>query len=343
MTQIDRRAFMATAAAASLVPAAAVSAREAGWTSRASLPWPVQEIYGAAHDGKIVVAGGLVGRPGGQLHIEDRVGLYDPEADRWSEGPKLPVARHHPMVIAADYDLYVFGGYGRSEAGDWTSSTTGWVLADGEWKAVAPLPVPQAEAIGVSSGERLHLVTGRTPGGSANGQWTDQADTGRHWTFVVGTGAWEEARPCPSARNSAAGVFLDSAIWIAGGRTVSGGGTGRLDRYDVIEDRWDELAPIPRSYAANDQVGGGLAMAASNGKLVAFGGEWFRRGSGGGVFAETWIYDPARDAWAAGPPMKTPRHGLAAASTADGTIHAIAGGTVASGGGASGTVEAFRL
>ena len=83
-------------------------------------------------------------------------------------------------------------------------------------------------------------------------------------------------------------------------------------------------------------------MAAVGGKLVAFGGEWFQRGGGDGVFSETWIYDPASDGWARGPDMTTPRHGLAAVEL-DGTIYAIAGGRLVSGGEATATLEAFTL
>ena len=61
---------------------------------------------------------------------------------------------------------------------------------------------------------------------------------------------------------------------------------------------------------------------------------------GGGVFAETWTYDPAADRWEAGTPMRTPRHGLAAV-TIDDVVYAIAGGEVVSGGRAGGVVEAF--
>lgn len=82
-------------------------------------------------------------------------------------------------------------------------------------------------------------------------------------------------------------------------------------------------------------------MAALNGRLIAFGGEWFVRG-GGGVFSETWIYDPAADAWSRGPDMLTPRHGLAAVE-AGGLIYAIAGGRLVSGGAATATLEAFSL
>lgn len=340
MTVIDRRAFLAASAGVTVFPVGA-RAQTPAWTAKAALPWPVQEIYAAAHAGKIWTAGGLVSRTGQPLHIEDRTAAYDPGADRWEQGPNLPAARHHPMLIAGDADLYVVGGYSRSEAGDWTSTTTGWVLAGGSWKPIASLPSPQAEAVGVGWGETLHLITGRTPAGEANGNWSDQADTDRHLIYHTGDDRWEVGRPCPMARNSAAAAAMDGAIWIAGGRTVSGGGTGRLDRYTASEDRWDTLAPIPRSYAANNQVGGGLAMAALGGKLVAFGGEWFQRG-GGGVFAETWIYDPARDVWEAGPDMQTPRHGLAAVAT-ETAVYAIAGGAVVSGGRATGVVEALTL
>lgn len=344
MDTLDRRAFLAAAGASAAVPFTACAQETGGaWTPRAALPWPAQEIYAAVLDGKIVTAGGLAARPGQPLHIEDRVGSYDPATGSWSELPRLPSPRHHPMVLASEWRLFVFGGYGRSAAGEWTNMTDGWVLVDGSWEeTMMPLPAPQAEAVGVTLGENFHLVTGRTPGGPANAGWNDQADTAVHRVYLAGADVWEDARPCPMARNSAAGAVQDGALWVAGGRTVGGGGTGRLDRYDPQADRWDTLAPIPPSPATGQQVGGGLAMAAADGKLVAFGGEWFQRGGGGGVFAETWIYDPAADRWERGPDMRTPRHGLAAASV-DGVVYAIAGGEVVSGGRAGGVVEALRL
>jgi len=342
MSTLDRRAFLAAAGASAAVPFAACAQEAAeGWTPRAAMPWPVQEIYAAVHDGRIVTGGGLVSRRGEPLHIEDRVGLYDPSTDGWSELPRLPSPRHHPMVFASGGELFVFDGYGRS-AGEWTSMRDCWVLHEGAWVATIPLDAPQSEAVGVALDGLLHLITGRTPGGAANGNWNDQADTDAHRVYITGADVWETARPCPMARNSAAAAVLDGAIWVAGGRTVSGGGTGRLDRYDPAEDRWDTLAPIPPSPTTGQQVGGGLAMAAAAGRLVAFGGEWFQRGGGGGVFAETWIYDPAADRWDAGPPMRTPRHGLAAAAVGD-VVYAIAGGEVVSGGRAGSVVEAFRL
>lgn len=342
MTQLDRRAFLAVAGASAVVPFAAC-AQEAGrsaWEARAALPWAMQEVYCAVSGGRIVVAGGLR-RAGGVTEIEDRTGVYDPAADRWNEGPRLPAPRHHPMIVAdAAGRVFALGGYGRSEAGEWTSMTEVWALDGDRWVEAGQLPEPLAETVGVELGGRIHLASGRSPG-TANGQWNDQVDVATHRLFDPAERRWETAAPVPMARNSAAGAVLDGALWVAGGRTVNGGGTGRLDRYDPVADRWETRAPIPLSPSSGQQVGGGLAMAAVGGRLVAFGGEWFAPG-GGGVFPETWIYDPAADRWSAGPAMATPRHGLAAAAV-DGVVYALAGGAVVSGGRATGLVEALRL
>ena len=341
MNRIDRRTVLAAALAA--FPSVACARTQFGsvWTPRASLPWAVQEIYAAVDAaGRIVMAGGLAAESG-RLRIEDRTGIYDPAADAWIEGPKLPASRHHPMIVAdAAGRIHAFGGFGAGPTGAWTAMTEAWRL-DGEgWAPVTAMPGPLCETVGAALGDRIHLVTGRSPKGAANGDWDDQGDVATHLTFDPATGAWGEARPCPMARNSAAGAVLDGALYVAGGRTVNGGGTGRLDRYDPTGDRWDTLAPIPRSPRGR-QVGGGLAMAAVGGRLAAFGGEWFAPG-GGGVFPETWIYDPARDVWSAGPPMRTPRHGLAGAAV-NGVIYAVAGGEVVSGGRASGVVEMLAI
>lgn len=336
---MDRRSFLAAGAALGVTGTG--RAASGGWSASAAMPWPVQEIYAAAVGPRIVTAGGLVARQGQPLHIERRVAVLDTTTGRWSEGPMLPQPRHHPMMVAdAAGRMLAIGGYRRGEAGEWVNSLETWVLEDDAWRSLDPLPRPQAEAVGALLAGRVHLVTGRSPTGEANGNWPDQGDVDTHLALDPATGRWETRAPAPMARNSAAAAVLDGVLWVAGGRTVQGGGTGRLDRYDPVADRWDTLAPIPAS-DSGPEVGGGLAMGALGGRLVAFGGEWFAQG-GGGVFPETWIYSPATDAWTRGPDMLTPRHGLAAAVVGD-ALYAVAGGEVVSGGRAGSTVEVFRF
>ena len=340
MNTLDRRTFLAAAGASAAVPltAHAQDASSLEWWSMPSLPWAVQEIYCAVSGNTIVTAGGLR-RVDGVTEIEDRTALWTPGYPNWTEGPRLPAPRHHPMLVAdATGRVFALGGYGRSEAGEWTAMTDVWALDGDRWVEAGQMPEPLSETVGVALDGRIHLVTGRSPG-ERNGQWNDQVDVATHRVFLPDEGRWETAAPAPMARNSAAGAEAYGALWVAGGRTVNGGGTGRLDCYDPQADRWETLAPIPPSPGTGQQVGGGLGMTAIPGRLVAFGGEWFAPG-GGGVFAETWIYAIGQDRWERGPDMRTPRHGLAAA-TVDDMVYAIGGGAEVSGGRATAEVQRY--
>lgn len=351
---MHRRTLLTGAAALACLPAATACAAEttsterttpddtpSGWRALADLPWTTQEIYAAVLGGRIYTAGGLAHDGQGYV-IHDGLAIYDPATNAWTEGPRLPQPRHHPMIVATDR-VFALGGYrrGTTPNSDWTSMTDVWVLDGDVWRAVRPLPGPLAETVGLAHGNRIHLVTGRSPTGSSNAQWTDQGDVATHLVYLPAEDHWETARPAPAPRNSAAGAVMDGQLYVAGGRTVQGGGTGRLDRYDPTSDSWDTLAPIPPS-PNGWQVGGGLAMAALDGRLIAFGGEWFEPRRPGGVFPETWIYDPATDTWSQGPTMLTPRHGLAAVTVAN-TIYAVAGGRQFSGADATATLEGFSL
>ena len=89
-----------------------------------------------------------------------------------------------------------------------------------------------------------------------------------------------------------------------------------------------------------DHGGCGLLVKVADGKIVAFGGEYFGRRSG--VHPESWIYDPAIDAWEAGPGMLTPRHGLGGVSLG-GAIYAVGGATRAGAEGTSAALEVLEL
>lgn len=313
--------------------AAAAGSSSGRWAARAALPYAVQELYAAPWRGGIAIAGGMGPNP--QDRALDRTAFYDPKADRWTEGPRLPVKTHHPMVGAVGGGLYAIGGFVRADGGWWSATDAVWRLDGDRWVAATALPGPQSEAVGVPMGERFHLVSGRAPTGSANAQWTDQGDVDFHRVF---DGArWESARPPPMARNSAAGVALGAALHLIGGRTVAAGNTGRHDRYDPGADRWDAIAPLP-------QGAGGIAAGVVKGRIVVFGGEWFPvdRTPGGGVYAQTWVYDPKRDRWDAGAPMRTPRHGLAAVTVGD-TVFAIGGAKKVGAQETSDVLEAFSL
>jgi N-acetylneuraminic acid mutarotase len=323
---IDRRTLVASAAAA-LVPAASTAAGR--WGPCAPVPWPVQEVYGTAWRGRAVIAGGMAPGPGGvRLGINplDRTAIYDPVSDRWSDGPRLPFARHHPVLATARDRVYAFGGYQVTDAGGWVAIPDALVLDGEAWRPVTAAPRLQCETVAVTLGERIHIASGRAPRSAPNRDWNDHGDIDLHQVYDPRAGKWETARPCPLARNSAAGAAIGGQFYLAGGRRVGGGTSAQLDRYDPRTDRWETLRPMPRP-------AGGLAAGAAGGRLYVFGGE-----GGPGVIPDCWSYEPKTDAWRAEPPMRTPRHGLVGVALG-GRVYAIGGGVRESGGQVSAITE----
>ncbi|MEM9898515.1 MAG: kelch repeat-containing protein, partial [Pseudomonadota bacterium] len=221
----------------------------------------------------------------------------------------------------------------------------------GQWEEARPLPVPRAEAVTLYKDGQIHMIGGRSPG-PANEGWSDQRDTGFHHIYDPKADKWEEAAPMPVPRNSSTGAVIGNTIYIVSGRTVKSGNTPFCHAYDTATDVWREVAPIPvpeRQPAPHGQ--GGLAGGAFNGKLYAFGGEWFKGqlspDDDGGVYADTWEYNPVADTWRPVAEMIRPRHGLGGVSiegfgSVDG-MYAIGGAARPSGSGVTPHLDRFVI
>ncbi|MGK2285615.1 Kelch repeat-containing protein [Pedomonas sp. V897] len=304
------------------------------WTPCAPIPWEVQEVYATVRGGRIVIAGGLVGR-GPSLEAIDRMGEYDPATDRWREGPRLPERRHHPALASIGARVYAIGGALSDERGNWQSRPEVFVEEGGVWSRAASLPEPQMESVALVHEGRIHLISGRSPTVEGAVRWDQQRDVDTHLVFDPAANRWSSARPIPGVRNSAAGAVIDGALYVVGGRTMEGGNMARLDRYDPREDRWDALRPMPRA-------AGGLAAAVVDGSLIAFGGEVLGMKGAAGVIADVWRYDVTRDVWEPLAPMRTPRHGLAGAVVGN-RVYAIGGGSHVGGANTTNVLEALSL
>lgn len=323
------------AAAACAKQGAADNVRAAGtWETRADLPYRVQEIYPAVHQGKIWVAGGLSPDvPVAQQNVSDRVVIYDPATNLWTDGPALPEPRHHPILVSTGDALWAFGGFVVANGGRWSNSRDVLRLADGaaQWQHVAELPQPLSETTAAFIDGVIYLATGRSPSGDDNADWGDQADTAISLRFDPETREFTRGLTAPQALNSAAAAVVDGKLLIAGGRTVQGGNRADLQIYDPVATRWTTGPKMP-------QAQGGLAAAALGQKLYVFGGEYFN--NGGGVYAQSWVYDTEAESWHALPDMPVPRHGLGAVALG-GSIYVIAGATRAGGSGTSARLSRF--
>lgn len=336
---ITRRTGLFAAAAALVLPSFAQEDTTAPhrpgtgrWTPAKPLPFAVQEIYPALHNGQIHLAGGFISEGNTISGATDRHISMNPESGSWVEVSRLPAPRHHPNLVSFDGHLLSVGGFEiQGPDAAWVMQPGVWVLTETHWQSAASLPQPNGESVCTVIDDGLHVCGGRKPKTHTNARWQDHSDVADHFVLNGIDGAWETAAPLPAARNSAAGAQIADGWHIVGGRTVAGGNSGRHDVYDAREDRWRSAAPLP-------QAQGGLAAASLNGVLYAFGGEYFD--NGGGVYADDFAYDPSADAWTRITDMPNPRHGLGAVATGD-AIYLIGGALDVGGSKTSAIVEIF--
>lgn len=308
------------------------------WSAKPPLPFAIQEIYPTLHNGRIHVAGGLLGEGGRVVGVSDRHIAYDPVTGGSTTLIALPAPRHHPQAVSAGGRLYLLGGFATNpNAVNWIMQTETLVLDESTniWRPLAPAPAPHGESTAAVIGQRIHIVGGRTPKGAANLAYGDHADTDNHLVYDTAANSWTKAAPALTKRNSAAGGLIDGLWHVAGGRHVTDGPSDAHEVYDPKEDRWRAAAPMPKGSGAGGNAAGVIA-----GRLYVFGGEYFH--DGGHVHAEVWSYDPKADAWSAEAPMPTPRHGLGGVTIGSG-IWLVGGAKKPSGSETTEAVERFGI
>lgn len=277
------------------------------WITRAPLPTARQEMPHVFLDDKIYVLGGI----DASRNSIDFVETYNPKTGVWEDIASLPPTLHHLGAAVANGKLYVLGGY-----------ISGFTPTDRvfefdpntqEWTEKNLMPAAQGAHVAVTVDNKIYVIGGERARAALN--------TNQMYDPIADT--WTARAPLPTAREHLSAAVLDGKIYVIGGRKLSDGALDNLDTvevYDPATDSWDRtIAPLPRT-------SGGLAAASLNGRIYAFGGEFF--GAQSGVLDMTAEYDPVQNTWRELAPMPVPRHGMGAVAVAD-TIFIIGGGPAA--------------
>ena len=84
------------------------------WKTVAPLPQPLHHTTASNFDGKIYVIGGFPTPIASNWMASNKLFIYDPVEDKWSEGQPMPTARGSTAANFVNGTLYVIGGYGFS-------------------------------------------------------------------------------------------------------------------------------------------------------------------------------------------------------------------------------------
>jgi N-acetylneuraminic acid mutarotase len=223
------------------------------WISLAPFPEALEEVYGAAVDGKLYVFSGLipVWKPGGVVY------QYDPASNAWSKRKPMAHALHHPAVSALNGKVYFFGGFVLPDSGPpgWVPINEAWEYTPttDTWRALAPMPTKRGAAAAAEAGGKFYVL-----GGAAQLppyanlpirpiQPHRSPDTVEEYDPVTNT--WRSRSPMPTARNHLAAGAASGKIYAIGGRLTAAfsivmpGQSDAVQEYDPGADSWPPRRP----------------------------------------------------------------------------------------------------
>ena len=193
--------------------------------------------------------------------------------------------KSRPVGSAAFFFIVACGGT------DPTTAPTG----PGRWESLAPAPTARSEAAVAHADGIIATVGG----------FSDAVER-----YHIEEDSWSTGSPFLAEVNHATAVTIPGQpeIFIAGWQ---GSQSGKVVTYHPGEDRYGSRSSLPKAVGA-------AALVRVDQRAYLIGG------SEGGGSTQLFIYHFDTDQWRSGPPMKVPRHHLAAAEVG-GKIYAIGG------------------
>lgn len=265
----------------------------------AELPVPRTEVIGTALGDGMIVVGGLT-LDGG---ASDLVHLYDPRANAWREGPRLPVALHHSGMASLGGRAYLVGGYTNGPGQAWAPQAAVLSLGEGEttWRDEPALPSPRGALAVAAAGGRLVAL-----GGELEGQ--PLATT---VIYDPEARSWSDGPELSQGREHLAAAAVGDRVYAIAGRTAADGNFTVVESLRPGDEGWR------RERELND-ARGGIGADRLRERVCVAGGE-----EAAGTIAS--IECLGDDGWERVGRMARPRHGLAVVTLADG-LHTVGGG-----------------
>ena len=145
----------------------------------APIPEPRNQFSTAVLEGKIYVIGGQLHHDSCQLD-QNRVDIYDPETNSWSDGPALPKGHSHSEggTFVHEGKIHLVGGHTtpgtprkkkEDEGGQKAMDPDILTLAPGgEWELIGKLPVPLSSPSARIINGKFYVMGGSLNGGSVS-------------------------------------------------------------------------------------------------------------------------------------------------------------------------------
>jgi N-acetylneuraminic acid mutarotase len=293
------------------------------WSNAAAMPLARTEVAAVLAGNEIYVIGGYT-QDG---HNSARVDAYSPRTNRWRRVADLPISVDHTMAAAYRGRVYVVGGYAGQ---DHARVTSLFVLANGAWRTLTPMPEQRAAGGAAVVNGKLYVVGGTTSATTTPATTTNPSNlAGAMLVYDITRRTWSRA-PGPTKREHLGVTALNGRIYAVGGRLA--GADTNLQLFEVFTPGrgWRRLAPVPGRR-------GGTTAAATGSTILSAGGE-----TPTVTIRTAYAYSTRTRRWRRLPNLPTPRHGLGGVAFGK-RIYVIGGGRQPGLGGVSGVNEVLTL
>ncbi len=279
------------------------------WHEGAAIPVPIAEVAGAAI-GQVIYTGGGFTEPRGS--VGNWFGAYDTSDNAWERKADMPVAVHHPAMVAAEGKVWLTGGYtGRLNVREATSRLDAYDPETDAWTRMADMPGPRGAHFAAHVDGRIYV----------GGGVSEAAAQDEMWVYEIATDSWSIAPGLPTPREHLGGTASGGKVYVLAGRGFGlGDRSGILEAFDPATGSWERLPDMPGA------CGGCSAAATRDGRIHITGGETF--GNAPATYRDHYVYDPATRTWSVAAPMPTARHGIAAAAVGE-RFYVLGGGLIA--------------
>jgi N-acetylneuraminic acid mutarotase len=205
-----------------------------GWSLGAPAPYPAGSCASAVINGKIYIAGGLVGVISGvnNGYSTNAAAVYDPASNVWTRLPPLPFTvtngMNHTASATDGNKFYVFGGRddnhqpanGHNSVQIYDPASNTWVSSTDPGSTLAPLPQARGGmGNAVYYQGNFYVMGGETVSGAGA---TANEVYNRVDIYNVASNLWRLGTPMPTARHGIYPALRDNRVYVVGGGVAAG-------------------------------------------------------------------------------------------------------------------------
>jgi len=247
------------------------------WTKGTSLPpspgaptkaLELHHFQAVSYNHKIYIITAFTGNYPAETPV-DRIYIYDPETDQWSEGPEIPEDRRRGSagVVVYNGKFYIVGGIQNGHNSGCVPWLDEYNIQNNEWKILPDAPNARDHFQAVVHGGKLYLAGGRQS--SAETGQVNNLTVAAIDVFDFASQTWESSPtslPTPRAGNAV--VVLNNELLVIGGEgpgTVGGLAFNKTEAYNFTSKTWRTLPPLITGRHATN------ALAYNNNIYIAAG------------------------------------------------------------------------